>query len=121
MSVGRLRRVTALAILVSWLTGPGMPALGALHDLTQSDVRCGDPQLVSHHWTTQFESVLPPHGDGHCDVCHLQRALRAVPADAARIGARDVVAEAAIPVVRDLPHPAPSAAVAPRAPPALPA
>jgi len=118
MSFGRLRRVTALAILVSWLAGPGLPGLGALHDLSLSDVRCGDPQLVSHHWTTQFESVRPPHGDGHCDVCHLHRALRAMPADTSRLGPRDTAARLIASVGRNLTLSAPASLVSSRGPPA---
>jgi hypothetical protein len=78
------RRFSALIVLVALCGGVLMPLAGDLH--AESDIICVDEAWggTGHHQTTQIESVRPPEADGHCAVCHLQRAFGHVLDDAKR-------------------------------------
>jgi hypothetical protein len=72
----RVNRLMALAALVAWTTAAVGPAFGLQHDSIVDDVACGETLLGHPHPRAQFERVLPPVTDGHCEVCHLQRGFR---------------------------------------------
>lgn len=93
----RRLRLLAGVVLAALLGGVFTPLFGDLH--AESDVACVDDLLwaPSHHTTTQIENVRPPVSDGHCAVCHLQRAMNGAADDAKRF----VVASVAV-----TPHPA---------------
>ncbi len=78
------RRLWAVSVLVTMLCGVVMPLFGDLH--ADSDIACAEDAwgATPHHQTIQFESILPPVGDGHCAICHLQRALSGAADDAKR-------------------------------------
>jgi hypothetical protein len=78
------RHLWATVLLVTMLGGLVTPLFGDLH--AETDVVCADDVLgpTGHHYTTQIESVRPPEADGHCAVCHLQRALSGAADDAKR-------------------------------------
>lgn len=59
--------------MVAWTGGIALPAFGTLH---VPDVIDGGTLLGIPHPVTQVEPVRPPAGDGHCAICHLQRATR---------------------------------------------
>jgi hypothetical protein len=67
------RRLSSALVLVAWLIGLVAPAVTAHADI---DLECGDAIWLSDHHRTAFEEVLPSVDTGHCDLCHLQRALR---------------------------------------------
>src|SRR5690242_15647307 len=69
----RFRRLSSVFALVAWLTGLVAPAVAAHGEV---DLECGDAIWLSDHHRTAFEEVLPSVDTGHCDLCHLQRALR---------------------------------------------
>lgn len=78
-------RVWATVLLVSTFGGLMVPLFGDLH--SGIDIACTDDGVlvdVGHHTTTQIETVRPPETDGHCAVCHLQRALTGAADDAKR-------------------------------------
>lgn len=70
------QRLFAAIALCAWVSGVLSPVVVARHDSLLADVDCGDVLLATPHPITQFESVLPPLGDGHCQTCHLLRAGR---------------------------------------------
>lgn len=75
-----LARRFALTALAVWLATTVVPVF-APHNLLP-DFACGDEAWGSPHPTSQFESVRPPVGDGHCVICHLQRTMRGAMAEA---------------------------------------
>jgi hypothetical protein len=76
MSRESYRRGAARLVLVAWICGVVLPAIGPLHPTGVVDVACGDILLAISHPVTQLETVrLAPVGD-HCAVCHLVRAAR---------------------------------------------
>jgi hypothetical protein len=73
MSLAPLRRLMASLVLVTWTAGIVLPALGAVH---VPDLVDGDILLAVPHPVTQIEPAYPSLADGHCAICHLQRAAR---------------------------------------------
>ena len=86
------RRLWATVILVTMCGGVVTPLFGDLH--AETDIACADEAWggTGHHQTTQFEPIRPPVGDGHCAVCHLQRALSGAADDAKRYVSGDEAA-----------------------------
>jgi hypothetical protein len=74
MSSRRLPRAAPFVLLV-WLAGVVSPVLGAGHTLGFDDPACERP-LWSGHPVTALEKDTRNLGDGHCGICHLQRAVR---------------------------------------------
>lgn len=70
-----VRRLSSALLLVTWLSGLLIPAV-TLH--AEIDADCGDLAWQSDHSRTGFEDVRPDVGHGHCDLCHLQRAMGGV-------------------------------------------
>jgi hypothetical protein len=75
-----LRRLSSVLILAAWIAGLVAPAVSA-HGAV--DLECGDAPWLSDHDRTAFEDVRPPVETGHCELCHLQRALRGALASSA--------------------------------------
>jgi hypothetical protein len=92
-------RLIASVVLAAVIGGVGMPLFGDLH--TENDVACAEDLgfVPSHHQTTQIETVRPAHSDGHCAICHLQRALNGAADDAKRFAAALEAAAAHVVVV----------------------
>jgi hypothetical protein len=113
-----LRRVTAMAVIVFWTIGALGPLVDA-HGGVAGDLACAEPGWAAPHPVTQFENVLPPVDDGHCALCHLQRAVR----HAIHVAVLAAHHHAATPARRLDPDPPVAAALdshlAPRAPPSL--
>jgi hypothetical protein len=76
MLSGALRRATAVIVIVFWTMGGTLAPLADAHAVA-GDAACGEPGWASPHPITQFEDVRPPVDDGHCELCHLQRIVRA--------------------------------------------
>ena len=72
----RLRRTAAPLLLLAWIVGLGLPVLGARHTSLFDDPACERPIQSSNHSGPQFDKDVQPPGDGHCGICHLQRAVR---------------------------------------------
>lgn len=91
-------RLVARVVLVALLAGVVTPVFGGLH--AESDAACADNLGLypSHHQTTQIETIRPSHGDGHCAICHLQRAMNGAADDAKRFVAALEAAETAVAV-----------------------
>jgi hypothetical protein len=70
----RLPRAAPFVLLV-WLAGVVSPVLGAGHTLGFDDPACERP-IWSGHPVTALEKNTKDIGDGHCGICHLQRAVR---------------------------------------------
>lgn len=74
MLSARLHRLTASVLLAASLYAAGIPLFAAGH-FDFVDIACGDEALA----TGAGARVRTPGSDaadGHCTVCHLQRALR---------------------------------------------
>jgi hypothetical protein len=71
---GSIRRAAALLTLCAWTASLVLPLTGA-HATVLDDVACTMTVLASAHPQEQFEPIHPPVDDGHCAVCHLQRAI----------------------------------------------
>jgi len=94
------RRIAAVAVVAVWTIGLCGPLLDA-HDGLTGDIACSEPVWPSSSDPlSQFERVAPPVDDGHCGLCHLQRAvghaLAATPravagADIAALGRIDIL------------------------------
>ena len=72
----RLRRTAAPLLLLAWIGGLALPVLSARHASVFDDPACERPLASSTHPGPQFEKNTAPRGDGHCGICHLQRAVR---------------------------------------------
>ena len=72
----RLPRAAAPFVLLVWLTGLALPVFGAGHTLGFDDPACERPLWSNGHPITALEKDVQPKGDGHCGICHLQRAVR---------------------------------------------
>jgi hypothetical protein len=72
----RLRRTAAPLLLLAWIAGLALPVLGARHASAFDDPACERPLGTSGHARTQIEKDVPITGNGHCGICHLQRAVR---------------------------------------------
>lgn len=84
-------RLFAHVVLAALLGGVITPLFGDLH-VDVDGICAEDGWAPSHHQTTQFESIRPPVGDGHCAICHLQRAMNGAADDAKRFVAASVEA-----------------------------
>jgi hypothetical protein len=71
----RARRLAAWTAVWAILGTLQLPAVARLHSPIEEDLACGETSVIVRHPTTQFEQVLPAQGDGHCAICHLQRAV----------------------------------------------
>ena len=69
-----VRRAVAVVALSLWIAGLVLPVAGA-HARVFDDVACGAGVVSSAHPVPQFEARRAPVDDGHCAVCHLQRAI----------------------------------------------
>ena len=76
MSSRRLSRAAAQYVLLVWLAGLLTPVLGAGHALGFDDPACERPIWSNGHPVTALEKDTRDIGDGHCGICHLQRAVR---------------------------------------------
>ncbi len=76
MTSRRLPRAAAPLVLFAWLLGLMLPVLGAGHARGLDDPACERPIWTTGHPVTQLESDLRSTDDGHCGICHLQRAVR---------------------------------------------
>jgi hypothetical protein len=76
MSSRRLPRAAAPFVLLVWLAGLVSPVLGAGHTLGFDDPACERPLWSNGHPVTALEKNTRAPGDGHCGICHLQRAVR---------------------------------------------
>ena len=72
----RLPRAAAPLVLVAWLAGLVLPVFGAGHTLGFDDPACERPLWSPGHPVTTLEKDAQGLGDGHCGICHLQRAFR---------------------------------------------
>jgi hypothetical protein len=63
-------------MLLVWLAGLTLPVFGAGHTLGFDDPACERPLRTSGHPVTALEKDTQDIGDGHCGICHLQRAVR---------------------------------------------
>lgn len=77
----RWTRLLALPVMAVWLAGLLAPLVLA-HG--QPDLDCGEGAWLSDHHQTAFEDVRPPLSGGHCELCHLLRALRGLAAESRR-------------------------------------
>jgi hypothetical protein len=75
MSSRRLRRAAAPLLLVAWLGGLVLPIAGAGH-ARYDDPACERPLWALGHSATTLTNDSPNAGNGHCGICHLQRAVR---------------------------------------------
>jgi hypothetical protein len=75
MSRSRLPRAAAPLVLLVWLAGLALPVFGAGHTLGFDDPACERP-IWSGHPVTSLEKDSKNLGNGHCGICHLQRAVR---------------------------------------------
>ena len=75
MSSRRLRRAAAPLVLIAWLGGLVLPLLGVGHARFE-DPACERPLWAAGHPGTSIEKDSKITGDGHCGICHLQRAVR---------------------------------------------
>jgi hypothetical protein len=76
MSCRRLPRAAAPLVLFVWLAGLALPVFGAGHALGFDDPACERPLRTSGYPITAIETHSQDIGDGHCGICHLQRAVR---------------------------------------------
>lgn len=76
MSSRRLTRSAAPLMLFVWLTGLTLPLFGAGHGIGLDDPACERPLWSKNHTGAQFEKDVRGLDDGHCGICHLQRAVR---------------------------------------------
>jgi hypothetical protein len=72
----RLRRTAAPLLLLAWITGLALPVLGARHASLFDDPACERPLRPDSPQGSQVGKNIPLSGDGHCGICHLQRAVR---------------------------------------------
>ena len=72
----RLRRTAAPLLLLAWIGGLALPALSARHASVFDDPACERPLASSNHSGSQIDKNTAPRGNGHCGICHLQRAVR---------------------------------------------
>jgi hypothetical protein len=82
MTLGVSRRVTAVAVLLTWIGGVLLQAV-APHVPDTADISCSDRVLSGRQPTPEIERS-PAVTEGHCAVCHLQRAVRSALPTAAR-------------------------------------
>ena len=75
MRPGVLRRAIAYLALCAWVGGLVLPAFGLAHTFDLEAVATHDTLGVRQS-VVKFESVPPSATEGHCAVCHLQRAVR---------------------------------------------
>jgi hypothetical protein len=71
----RLRRAAAPFVLAVWLAGLVLPVFGAGHTLGFDDAACERPLWSNGHPVTALEKDAKAQGNGHCGICHLQRAV----------------------------------------------
>jgi hypothetical protein len=72
----RLPRAAAPFVLFVWLAGLALPVFGAGHTLGFDDPACERPLSYNGHPVTSLEKDVRAPGNGHCGICHLQRAVR---------------------------------------------
>jgi len=84
MGRAQVIRVAARLLIFTWLYGVTLPLVDRSHG-DEIDVACGDRAWSSGATGTQLREGGSPDGDGHCGVCHLQRAFRSAFAAAADI------------------------------------
>lgn len=72
----RLRRTAAPLLLLAWMAGLALPVLGARHASLFDDPACERPLRPDNQSGPQLGKDIQPPGDGHCGICHLQRAVR---------------------------------------------
>ena len=72
----RLPRAAAPFVLFVWLAGLVLPVFGAGHTLGFDDPACERPLWSNGHPVTALEKDIQAQGNGHCGICHLQRAVR---------------------------------------------
>jgi hypothetical protein len=112
-----LRRLWSALVLLTLLGSVTLPLFGDLH--TGFDTACADDGWAgSHHDRPQIENVRLPIDDGHCAVCHLQRALSGAADDAKRFVAGPGVFTSEFVHAPDAVHAQIRRDVPPRAPPA---
>jgi hypothetical protein len=68
------RRGAAALALWAWSASFVLPLAGA-HARVLDDAACTLSVLGSPHPVPQFEALHPLVDDGHCAICHLQRAF----------------------------------------------
>jgi hypothetical protein len=72
----RLRSKAAPLLLLAWIGGLALPVLGARHASLFDDPACERPLRPDTQQGSQVQKNIPLSGDGHCGICHLQRAVR---------------------------------------------
>ena len=113
-----LRRFWSALVLMTLLGSVALPLFGDLH--SGFDTACADEGWAgSHHDRPQIEIVRLPADDGHCAVCHLQRALSGAADDAKRFVVGTGVFTAEFVHVQDIAHVQVRRDVRSRAPPAV--
>ncbi len=75
MLPARIHRLIASALVAVWIQAAGLPFLIAPH-FDADDIACGDDGWRTQGTESQVRAADSRAGDGHCSVCHLQRALR---------------------------------------------
>ena len=73
-------------MLFVWLTSLVLPVFGAGHGMGLDDPACERPLWSRSQSTTPFslDTDVRTVDDGHCGICHLQRAVRGALHSAAR-------------------------------------
>lgn len=79
-----LSRLWAVVALTGLFCSAVLPLFGGLHAVSDVVGIEDHAERESHHAVHQFEIVRPAHGDDHCAVCHLQRAMSGAADDAKR-------------------------------------
>jgi hypothetical protein len=112
------RRFWSALVLMTLLGSVTLPLFGDLH--TGLDTACADEGRADfHHDRPQIEIVRLPADDGHCAVCHLQRALSGAADDAKRFVAGTGLFTAEFVYVQNIAHLLVRRDVPSRAPPAV--
>lgn len=87
----RLPRAAAPFVLFVWLAGLTLPVFGAGHTFGFDDPACERPLWSNGHPVTALEKDVQALGNGHCGICHLQRAVRGALHSAVRTVQYDLV------------------------------
>jgi hypothetical protein len=76
MSIRRQSRSAAPFVLFVWLTGLVLPLFGAGHGMGLDDPACVRPLWAQSSQVDILQKDVRSTDDGHCGICHLQRAVR---------------------------------------------
>jgi len=76
MSSRRLTRSAAQLMVSVWLTGLALPVFGAGHGMGLDDPACNQPLWSNSQSGAHLDKDVRGTDEGHCGICHLQRAVR---------------------------------------------